>query len=81
MSFMKKESTKKGHEKRIKTYGKGRYDGYDPEKIDTDFEELERLRNRETSTSWKLIKVVFLVVAFVLIIVLLLNLFVSIPRR
>ena len=40
MSFMKKESTKKGHEKRIKTYGKGRYDGYDPEKIDTDFEAI-----------------------------------------
>lgn len=80
MSFMKKESVKKGHEKRIKTYGKGRYEGYDPDKVDTDFDELKRLRNKERSKGSKIARVAFLVFAFVLIIVMLLNLFLTIPR-
>ena len=80
MSFMKKESTKKGHEKRIKAYGKGRYDGYDPENVDTDFDELKRLRNQGSSKRWKFFKVAFLIFAFVLIILMLLNLFMTIPR-
>ena len=77
MSFMKKEPIKKGHEKRIKIHGKGRYNGYDPSKIETDFDELKRIRNQGSSRSWKFARVGFLVVAFGLIILLLLNLFFS----
>ena len=63
MSFMKKEPIKKGHDKLIKVHGKGRYDGYDPKKVDTDFEELKRLRNEGSSNKWKVFKVAFLVFA------------------
>ena len=77
MSFMKKESVKKGHEKRINTYGKSRYEGYDPDKVDTDFDELKRLRNQGSSRRWKMFKVAFLIFAFVLIIMMLLNLFMT----
>ena len=76
---MKKEHIKKVFEKRIKVHGNGRYDGFDPKKVNTDFDELKRIREKGISKKGKIFRISFLIFAFVLMIILLLNLFITIP--
>ncbi|ADR21953.1 hypothetical protein MATR_04120 [Marivirga tractuosa] len=78
MSHMKKESTRKAFDKQSKVNGTSRYEGYDPSKVKTDFEELKRLRNKKKNRTWNLLKAIFLSLAFILVIFMLLNLFIGI---
>lgn len=75
MSFMKKEATRTAFQKQQKLYGTDRYSGHDSSKIQTDFDELKKIRNKEENKNWKLLKLAFLVIGFILVIFTLLNLF------
>ena len=78
MSHMKKESVRKGFEKANKVYGNDRYKGYDPRKVQTDFEELKAYRNKRRNKTWEIIKSIFLCFALMLGIYLMVNMFLGV---